>query len=297
MAHNHSHHEKAGNIKAAFILNFSFTIVEIIGGIITNSMAILSDALHDLGDSLSLGIAWYLHKYSEKQPDEKFSFGYARFSLLGALLNSIILIIGSSIILTRAVPRILNPEPVNPKGMIFFAVLGILVNGAAALKLKKGQSLNERVVSWHLIEDVLGWIAILIVSTILVFVNIPVLDPILSLLITLYVVYNVVLNLKEILRVFLEGVPKHLSIEEIEKELFDKCNIKKVFHTHIWSLEGEKNMLSTHIVVSDDTDREEIIYIKKLIRDLMHKRGINHVTIEVNFESEEWKSQICEDTL
>lgn len=291
MIHNHDHHhihhhDGQKNIKVAFLLNISFTLLEIIGGLWTNSMAILSDSLHDLGDSLSLGISWYLEKYSQKGPDAKFSFGYARFSLLGALINSIILIVGTALILAESIPRILNPEAVNTSGMLILAILGIAMNGAAVLRLREGTTLNERVVLWHLMEDVLGWAVVLIVSIILMFINIPIIDPILSVLITIYVLVNVWKNLKEILYVLLQGVPKNLSIEEIEREIKAKVGVISIYHTHIWSLEGKKNLLSTHIIVKDDVKREEIIEIKQKVRELMLKKGIEHVTIEIEFESE-----------
>ncbi|HHV97896.1 MAG TPA: cation transporter [Clostridiaceae bacterium] len=296
MEHNHihhhdHHHDGQENIKTAFLLNISFTLLEIIGGLWTNSMAILSDSLHDLGDSLSLGISWYLEKYSKKGPDTRFSFGYARFSLLGALINSIILIVGTALILAKSIPRILKPEAVNTNGMMILAILGIVMNGAAVLRLREGTTLNERVVLWHLMEDVLGWAVVLIVSLILMFIDIPIIDPILSVLITIYVLINVWKNLKEILYVLLQGVPKDLSIEEIEREIMEETGVIFVYHTHIWSLEGEKNLLSTHIIVKDDTKREEIIEIKQKIRELMLKKGIEHVTVEIEFESENYKNK------
>lgn len=207
--HDHEH-GREGNIKIAFFLNLFFTILEIIGGLWTNSMAILSDALHDLGDSISLGMAWYFEKYSQKGPDEFFSFGYARFSLLGALINSMVLIIGSILVLSRSIPRIFQPESVNAEGMLVFAILGIAINGLAAIRLRKGTSLNEKVVSWHLLEDVLGWIAVLAVSIALLFIDLPILDPILSILITLFVLFNVIKNIKAVMHVFLQGVPKNI---------------------------------------------------------------------------------------
>ncbi len=299
MGHNHSHahaHDHSGqkNIKVAFFLNLAFTLLEIAGGFWTNSMAILSDALHDLGDSISLGVAWYLEKYSQKGPDEKFSFGYARFSLLGALINSFILVAGCVLILTKTIPRIINPESLKPEGMLIFAILGIAINGVAVLRLKKGTTLNEKVVSWHLMEDVLGWAVILVVSIILIFVDLPILDPILSVIITIYVLYNVVINLKDILNVFLQGVPKDLSINEIEREITEKTDVISIHHTHIWSLEGQKNLLSTHIIVEDGIEPQRITELKRDIKELMKKREIDHVTIEFEFTSEDCESRICD---
>ncbi len=219
-------------------------------------------------------------------PDKTFTFGYSRFSLLGALVNSIVLIGGSLFILSEAIPRILNPESVKPLGMMYFAIGGIIINGLAVLKLKRGESLNERVVSWHLLEDVLGWVAVLIVSIVLMFKDIPILDPLLSITITVYVLYNVVKNMKSVLKVFLQGVPEHLSIGYIEKKIYENTKIKSIYHTHIWSLDGQKNMLSTHVVVSNEARKEEIINIKNSIRDLMEEEEIKHVTVEIDYENE-----------
>ncbi|HCX05079.1 MAG TPA: cation transporter [Clostridiales bacterium] len=295
MAHDHDHsghHHETGNIKIAFFLNLAFTIIEIIGGFWTNSMAILSDALHDLGDSLSLGVSWYLQNYSKKGPDYKFSFGYSRFSLLGALINSIVLLGGSVLILSRAIPRIFNPEPVNAKGMIAFAVLGIFINGAAVLRLRKGKSLNEKVVTWHLLEDVLGWVVVLIGSIILNFKDLPIIDPLLSMGITIYILYNVVKNLKKVMNVFLQGVPEDISIEEIEKLVEEKTEALSVHHTHIWTIEGERNMLSTHVKIPDSYNSQDIINLKKNIRKLLKEKNIEHVTIEMEYETEECEGKM-----
>lgn len=286
--HNHSHNKSQGNIRFAFFLNLTFTVLEIAGGIWTNSMAILSDALHDLGDSLSLGVAWYLEKFSKKRSDQRFSYGYARFSLLGALLNSMILVGGSVLILIHSIPRILSPEKVNSTGMLIFAVLGITMNGLAALRLRRGSSLNEKVVLWHLLEDVLGWAAVLVAGVILIFIDIPVIDPILSVLITCYVLFNVIKNLKETMNILLQGVPGNLSITELEKEIVEKTGVKSAYHTHIWSLDGEKNLLSTHIVVSDGTKYQDILEIKNRIREITKEKGVDHVTIEVDYNSQEF---------
>ena len=199
MGHNHHHHSHGSsteNIAVAFFLNLAFTIIEFIGGFYTNSLAIMSDALHDLGDSLSLGLSWYFQKKSTKRANKKYSYGYKRFSLLGAVINSIVLVIGSVFIIKEAIPRIINPENADAKGMMWLAVLGIIVNGAAVLKLKKGTSINERVVSLHLLEDVLGWVVVLLASIVMQFWDVPVLDPVLSIAIAGFVLFNVYINFK-----------------------------------------------------------------------------------------------------
>jgi len=291
--HGHNHHNHAdsyNNIKVAFILNLLFTLIEIVGGLWTNSVAILSDAVHDLGDSISLGLSWYLEKYSKKKPDYDYSFGYSRFSLLSAFFNSLILILGSIFVLMRAIPRLLSPEPINAVGVLIFAIFGILVNGLAAYKLSKGSSINEEVITFHFLEDVFGWVSIFIVGIIYMFKEIPILDPILSIIITSYILYNVFKNFKKILKIFLQAVPGNLSIKEIENIILSNTNLVTIHHTHLWSLDGENNLLTTHVVVEDGYDNNEINRLKEDIRELLKEYDINHVTIEVDY-----KSEVCDD--
>lgn len=292
-SHHDHHHSDVANIKLAFFLNLSFTFIEIIGGFLTNSMAILSDALHDLGDSLSLAMSWYLENYSQKGADKEFSFGYARFSLLGALVNSIVLILGSVFILTKVIPRIFTPQAVHPEGMLYLAILGIIVNGVAVFKLRGGSSLNKDVVSWHLLEDVLGWTAVLIVSIILIYKELPILDPLLSLAINIYILYNVISKLKKVLTIFLQGVPGGIEIEELQQKIINNTQASAVHHTHVWSLEGEKNFLSTHIIIPDRFSKEEIIELKSEIKNLLAAEKIDHVTVEIEYENEECEDQNC----
>ncbi|MCK5330301.1 MAG: cation transporter [Candidatus Marinimicrobia bacterium] len=289
MSGNHNHNHVSQNIRIAFFLNLSFTIVEIIGGFFTNSIAILSDALHDLGDSLSLGLAWYLEKLSLKKPDRRFSFGYRRLSLLSALINGIILIAGSVFILSEAIPRLLVPEPVNVVGMFYLSILGMVVNGVSVLRLRGGTTLNERVVTWHLIEDVLGWAAIFVISIVMYFWPVTILDTILSLLITLFVLWNVLKRLKETIVIFLQAVPPGIDIDRLEADLVQLEAVSSVHHTHIWSLDGEKHIASIHIVVNNNWDYSKAVSFKQTVRNIFSKFKIEHVTIEL-----ENKSEVCE---
>lgn len=283
---SHHHHHASKNLRIAFFLNLGFTVFEIIGGFYVNSVAIISDAVHDLGDSLSLGTAWFLEKKAQQKPDKKFSFGYARFSLLGALINSVVLILGSVFVIYSAVNRILEPESSDATGMILFAVFGIIINGYAAWKLSGGKSLNERVVSWHLLEDVLGWVAILIVAIVLEFKDIQYLDPALSLFITAYILWGVIGRLKETLFVFLQGTPKEIDVLEIEKMILKIPNVQDLHHTHIWSLEGEHHVFSTHVKLINVRDFKAIAEVKKEIHQVLKKYHFSHVTIETEIDNE-----------
>ena len=287
MGHHHDHHHhSSNNIKVAFFLNFAFTILEIIGGLYVNSIAIISDAIHDLGDTISLGTSWYLEEKSYKKSNKKFSFGYKRFSLLGALINSIILIIGSLYVITEAVGRILEPEHTDAKGMIFFAVIGVLVNGYAAWKLSSGKTMNEKVASWHLVEDVLGWVAVLVVGIILNFKDIHYLDPALSLLITIYILWNVIIRLKQTLFIFLQGVPEDLDINEIESKILNIDFVNSIHHMHVWSLEGEHNVFTAHIKIDDNSNLNNFKKVKFDVKDILKEYKFEHYTVEVEFNDE-----------
>ncbi|MFY0696737.1 MAG: cation transporter [Balneola sp.] len=291
MSHNHSH--SSGNIKIAFFLNIGFTILEFFGGLYVNSVAIISDALHDLGDSLSLGLSWYLDHKSKQGANRSFTFGYTRFSLLGALINSLVLIAGSIFIINEAVARIITPEHTDAQGMLIFALIGVSVNGYAAWKVGHGKTLNEKVISWHLLEDVLGWAAVLVVSVVLLFKDIHYLDPALSLLITAYVLWNVIKRLKETLYVFLQGSPDDISIEELESKFIEREFIAETKHLHLWSLDGERHVFTAHLLLQGVSDYSEIIEVKKEIRKILKPYNFSHSTIEVELDSE--TSSLIED--
>lgn len=287
MAHSHGHHPTSGsNLKLAFFLNLTFTVFEIFGGIWINSVAILSDAIHDLGDSISLGLAWYLDKKSKKAANEQFSFGYTRFSLLGAFINAIILITGSFFVISEAIKRIISPEVSDAKGMIIFALIGVAVNGYAAWKVSSGSTQNEKVVSWHLLEDVLGWVAVLIAGIILYFKNILWLDPVLSLGISTFILWNVFKNLKETLYIFLQAVPNELSLNEIKKEICDIPQVESIHHTHLWSLEGAHHVFTTHVKIKSVNGLEEVIEAKAAIKEVLKRYPFSHHTIEVEMQEE-----------
>lgn len=274
------------NLRLVFLLNLGFTLLELAGGFWTNSLAIISGAIHDLGDSFSLGLAWYLDRYAEKGRDFRYSYGYRRFSLLGALTTAIVISTGSLFILAEAVPRLLKPEQTKAGGMALFAVAGIIVNGLAMLRVKGGKTLNVQAVTLHLLGDLLGWTAVLTVSIVLMFRELPILDPLLSILITAYVLYNILMTLKKTMRLFLQAVPDSVDIPEIEKQLLAIDKVVSVHHTHVWSLDGEHNILTTHLVVEADTSREDILKIRNRVRLLLEDADFEHTTVEIGYENE-----------
>ena len=287
MAHDHKHdhghdhsHGSAENIGVAFFLNLSFTIIELIGGMFTNSIAIISDAVHDFGDSLSLGLAWYFQRLSKKGSTKQYTYGYKRFSLLGAIINSVVLVVGSIYILSEAVPRIFFPQETDAKGMFILAVVGVIINGIAVLRTRKGSSINERVVSLHLLEDVLGWAAVLIGSLIMHFTGLTIIDPILSLGIACFVLFNVFKNIKQVLPILLQGTPADIDREHIIEKLKAIEQIGDLHDLHIWSLDEQYNVLTVHVRLTECLARNELIDLKNSIRTALTDEGIKHATIE-----------------
>ncbi len=280
--HNHHHGENAAkNILVVFFLNLFFVVVEIIGGFVTNSIAILSDAIHDIGDCLSLAVSWVLQKKSTKSRDNKYSYGYKRYSLLGSIFLSGVLCVSSIFILAKACIRLFNPEKVNTQGMLLLAILGIVVNGIAALRVRGSHSLNERAVYLHIMEDVLGWIAVFVAGIVMLFWEIPILDPILSILISLWVLYNVFRNTRDTMRVLLQAIPEEIPIKELTQRIVTLPKVLSIHDLHIWSLDGESHVMTLHIVNAPNSNRQDI---RNRINIIAKEYNILHTTIE--FEEE-----------
>lgn len=286
MSHNHEHTASSKNLKIAFFINLFFAVIELIGGLYINSIAILSDAFHDMCDSLSIGYSWYLEKKSHQKRDKFFSYGYKRFSLLGAIFISFVLAAGSIFVIIESIERILKPEAVDSSGMIIFAVLGIIFNGIAAYRLNHGDTFIERAVFLHILEDVLGWAAVLIAAIVMTFIDTPILDPITSLLITCWILSNAYKNLKPALKVFLQEVPQDINLSQLEKEISSFKNVMSYHDVHVWSLDGRHNIMSLHIVISEDLNNDEIVKLKNQIRQTAERYKIKHLTIEIEYENE-----------
>lgn len=280
-------------ILISFFLNFSFTIIELIGGIITNSVALFSDSIHDFGDSVSMGIAIVLERKSKKKPDETYTYGYQRFSLLGALISSIILIVGSTIIVIEAVKRLLSPEMINSELLIYFAIFGVIVNGLAAFNISKGKSMNEKVISLHLLEDVLGWVTLLVGAIVMHFTQIIALDAVLSIVFTIYIVYHVFRNLKQIFQVLMERVPNGFDIQMIKSKLLKVAHVKGIHHIHLWTLEGSVPLLTLHAVLEDKLNQETISKVQNDMNRMLEELGIHHATLQIEFSKTDCKNEDC----
>lgn len=276
------------NILIAFILNLAFSIFEFIGGIFTGSVAIISDAIHDIGDATSIGAAFFLEKKSKKQPDEKYTYGYARYSVLGSVLTTMILLFGSVMVIYNAILRIINPVEINYDGMIIFAIVGVCVNFGAALLTRDGDSLNQRAVNLHMLEDVLGWIVVLVGAIVMRFTDFYVIDPLMSIGVAIFIFVNALKNLNEILVLFLEKTPNDINIGEIREHVCEVEGVIRVHHVHVWSMDGHNNYATMHVVISGDAH-----IIKDKIRDELREHGIGHVTLEVEAEGEHCHEEHC----
>ncbi len=272
------------NILFAFILNLVFSIFEFFGGIFTNSVAILSDSIHDMGDAVSIGVAFFLEKKSKKKPDNNYTYGYIRYSVLGGLVTTVILLAGSILVIYNAMGRIINPVEVNYKGMIIFAIIGVVMNFIATYLTREGDSINQKSVNLHMLEDVLGWVVVLMGAIIMNFTDIRIIDPIMSIGVALFILINTLKSLKQILDLFLEKTPQNINIGHLKNHLQEIDGVNDIHHIHIWSIDGYNNYATMHIV----TKSNNIKKIKEEIRKKLAEHGICHAILETEDEA-------CED--
>lgn len=279
------------NILIAFILNLSFSIFEFIGGAITGSVAIVSDAVHDMGDAASIGLSYFLEKKSKKEPDDNYTYGYIRYSVAGSVITTVILLVGSVAVIYNAVCRIITPVEINYNGMIIFALFGAALNFLAAYFTREGDSLNQKAVNLHMLEDVLGWVVVLIGAVIMRFTDIPIIDPLMSIGVAVFILVNAVKNLKTVTDLFLEKTPDSISVSEIKEHICEIEGVADVHHIHIRSIDGYRNYATMHIVTDEDPHK-----IKDAVREELKEHGIVHSTLELESTSEHCHEEKCSIT-
>ena len=277
------------NILIAFLLNLGFSIFEVIGGIFTGSVAIISDALHDLGDAMSIGISLFLERKSKRAPDHTHTYGYARYSVLGGLITTVILLAGSLLVIVNAVHRILNPTPIHYDGMIVFAIVGAGINLCAAFFTREGDSLNQKAVNLHMLEDVLGWLVVLVGAVIMRFTDLSIIDPLMSIGVAIFILINAWGTLSQVLNLFLVKTPEHINLHELEEHLTHLEGVENVHHLHVWSMSGQEAYATLHAVSSADPHE-----VKEAIREELKEHGIFHVTIELEQPGEHCHDPKCQ---
>lgn len=276
------------NILIAFLLNLAFSVFEFVGGIFTGSVAILSDAVHDIGDAASIGVSYFLEKKSKARPDATHSYGYARYSVLGSTITTLILLCGSVLVIYNAIGKIINPTDIHYDGMILFAVVGVIVNTCAAFFTREGGSLNQRAVNLHMLEDVLGWIVVLVGAVVMRFTDLAIIDPLMSIGVAIFIFVHAISNLKSSLDVFLEKTPRDVDAEEICHHLAEIEGVLDVHHIHIWSMDGQNNYATMHIIANGDPHE-----IKEQVREELAEHGICHATLELEAENEHCHEPVC----
>jgi len=276
------------NILTAFILNAAFACFEFAGGVLTNSVAIISDAVHDMGDAVGIGVSYFLEKKSRGQPDETYTYGYARYSVLGGVFTTLILLASSAIVIYNAVVRMITPAEINYDGMIVFAVVGVCVNAWGAVVTNKGQSLNQKAVNLHMLEDVLGWAVVLVGAVVMKVTDIAVLDPILSVGVAVFIAVHSIRHLKEALGLFLEKAPQGVAVKAVKEHLCELDGVLDVHHIHLWSMDGHMHYATMHIVT--DTDP---VQIKEAVRNELEELGIGHAVLELEQEGEPCRARQC----
>ena len=278
----------AGRILVAFILNLAFSVFEFVGGAFTGSIAILSDAIHDLGDAMSIGASFALEKISHKKADKKFTYGYHRYSVLGGALQSLILLCGSLAVAYNAAMRFITPRPIDYDGMIVIAIIGFAVNFVAARFTAGEGSLNQKAINLHMLEDVLGWAVVLVGALVMRFTDWWFIDPALSLVLSLFIGVNALKNLKQVLDIFLEKTPAGIDPEEITHHLVQIPGVEEIHHLHIWSMDGCRNSATLHAVITGDGGA-----VKSAIKEELAEHGIVHATVETECLGEHCADTCC----
>lgn len=284
MAHNHSHShnynhcEGVSNVTLAFLLNFGFSILELVGGLITGSTAILSDAVHDFGDSIALALSFVFEKVGKRGANEKYTYGYKRISLIGAFINIIVLSVGTIFVFSEALQSLVNPMPVKAEGMLLLSFIGIAINGASVFRMKGSKKILDKTVMMHLMEDLLGWIAVLVVSIVIYFTNWYILDPILSLGICIIIGRNIYVNLKTAILIIMQRVPDDDLYEEIKEHLMEMNEIEKIEKLNMWTMDGEMHVVTASIKTLENTDKNDVL---NKVKEMLNNEGINESTIEV----------------
>lgn len=284
--HHHHHHtpdSSTKNIGVAFWLNLSFALIELVGGVWTQSLAVISDALHDFGDALSLGIGYFLQRKSSEGPSENYSYGKRRFSLLSAFVSGLVISVGAVYILIESITGFNEPREPHGLGMMGLAIFGIAMNGFAAWKLGHGHTHNEKVLTWHLLEDVLSWVAVLIGSVLIYLFQWVWLDPLLAMGISIFVLYNVARHLAQTVNLFLQGNPNPEGLRAFRAQVDLLDVVEEIHDVHFWSLDGVRHILSLHAVLKDLNRAEEV---KEQIRVLSKLLGDCHVTVEIESTAE-----------
>ena len=263
----------------AFFLNLSYAIVEFIAGGIFGSSAVLADSVHDLGDAIAIGISAFLESISNREEDSHYTLGYKRFSLLGAMVTAVILMTGSVLVILENITKLFHPQPVNDEGILWLGIIAVSINVLASLVIRKGQTKNESILSLHFLEDTLGWVAVILMAIVLRFTDWYILDPLLSLAISIFILSKAIPRFWSTLRIFLDAVPEGVDIQQVKSDLEQLEHVASINQLNLWTMDGlEKNAIVP--VCLEHVNHMEVC--KESIRTLLKDCGFQNVTIEVD---------------
>ena len=267
----------------AFFLNLSYAIVEFIAGGIFGSSAVLADSVHDLGDAIAIGISALLETISNREEDRHYTLGYKRFSLLGALVTAVILITGSILVILENIAKIFHPQSVNDEGIFWLGIIAITINVLASLVIRKGQTKNESILSLHFLEDTLGWVTVILMAIVLRFTDWYILDPLLSLVISFFILSKALPRFWSTLKIFLDAVPEGVDIQKIKTDLAELDHVASINQLNLWTMDGlEKNAI-VHVCLKE---MEHMETCKESIRIFLKDCGFQNITIEVDADLE-----------
>lgn len=262
-----------------FFLNLSYAIVEFIAGGVFGSSAVLADSVHDLGDAVAIGVSAVLETISNREEDSRYTLGYKRFSLLGALITAVILMTGSVFVILENLTKLFHPQPVNDEGILWLGIIAVTINVLASLVVRNGKTKNESILSLHFLEDTLGWLAVILMAIVLRFTDWYVLDPLLSLAISFFILSKAIPRFWSTLKIFLDAVPEGVDIEQVTSDLEQLEYVASVNQLNLWTMDGlEKNAI-VHVCLEHVKHME---VCKESIRTLLKESGFQNVTIEVD---------------
>ena len=267
----------------AFFLNLSYAIVEFIAGGVFGSSAVLADSVHDLGDAIAIGVSAFLEIISNREEDSRYTLGYKRFSLLGALVTAVILMTGSVLVILENMTKLFHPQPVNDEGILWLGIIAVSINVLASLVVRKGKTKNESILSLHFLEDTLGWVAVILMAIVLRFTDWYILDPLLSLVISFFILSKAIPRFWSTLKIFLDAVPEGVDIKQVKSDLEQLDHVASINQLNLWTMDGlEKNAI-VHVCLKK---MEHMEVCKEAIRAMLKDYGFQNITIEVDADLE-----------
>ena len=283
-----------GAVWLAFFLNLSYAIIEFIAGGVFSSSAVLADSVHDLGDAIAIGVSAVLETISNREEDSHYTLGYKRFSLLGALVTAVILMTGSVLVILENITKLFHPQPVNDEGILWLGIIAVSINVLASLVVRKGKTKNESILSLHFLEDTLGWVAVILMAIVLRFTDWYILDPLLSLIISVFILSKALPRFWSTLKIFLDAVPEGVDIEQVKSDLDQLDRVASINQLNLWTMDGlEKNAI-VHVCLKEI---EKMEVCKEAIRAMLKDYGFQNITIEVDADlvtHQAHKRKVCE---